>query len=344
MSLRRLRSHPPQQWPPNDVRRRRLAVIRIVYLAAVLLLVLWLGDVFLGSFFYLRSQGRVIGEPSVVAVEFPATVRDIPVHEGDRVTAGQIVAVISSQSVTESLARLTAEQADRTLRLGDTRVRSTTVNAVISLAQTRQNVASDTRRKLESLLPTGFLPFDHRAAALETEFRSREDLARLTAERSALAAQIDELSHAVTEAGAAIEQLRHLYNDGVLRAPISGIVARRLAENGAVLTPGQPLLELYNNARFILAFLPTGGLFPVSPGERVVIEAGLQRFTGAIARIEPVAAALPAEFQRAFTPVEREQVIRIEFDPGQTPPPLFTKVSVRSPRWWCAEGLTDWCR
>ena len=30
-------------------------------------------------------------------------------------------------------------------------------------------------------------------------------------------------------------------------------------------------------------------------------------------RVEPFAAALPREFQRAFTPVERQQVIRVEF-------------------------------
>jgi multidrug resistance efflux pump len=336
MSIRRLRQRKPQEPLHNDVRRRRQTVIRLVYLGSVLLLALWLGDLFFGAFFYLRSQGRVLGEPAVVAVEFPATVRDILVHEGDRVTARQVVGVISSQSVTETLARLTAEQADRALRLGDARVRMATVNAVIDLAHTRRDVASDTRRRMESLLPRGFLSFDHRIAALESEFRSREDLARLTAEQGALVAQIAGLTEAVAEAEATLQRVRLLYDDGVLRAPIGGIVGRRLAENGMVLSPGQPLLELYDDTRFVLAFVPTGGLFAVSPGEHVIINAGLQLFTGTIATIEPVAALLPAEFQRAFTPLERQQVIRIDFEPGQAPPPLFTKVSVRSAWQWPA--------
>jgi len=50
-----------------------------------------------------------------------------------------------------------------------------------------------------------------------------------------------------------------------------------------------------------------------------------------------IAAALPREFQRAFTPVERQQVIRIDFAQGGTQMPLFTKVKLRSgivlPHW-----------
>jgi hypothetical protein len=60
---------------------------------------------------------------------------------------------------------------------------------------------------------------------------------------------------------------------------------------------------------------------------------------GTIARVEPFAAALPREFQRSFIPVERQQVIRVEFAPNIDPPPLFTKVELRSPnvvRQWIA--------
>jgi hypothetical protein len=69
----------------------------------------------------------------------------------------------------------------------------------------------------------------------------------------------------------------------------------------------------------------------------VQITAGLQSLRGTITRVEPVAAALPREFQRSFAPVETQQLIRVEFAPGEVPPPLFTKVNLRSdqivPRW-----------
>ena len=349
MALRRLRLRSQPEMLPNEVRPRRQAAVRWVYFGTILLLALWLGDLFLGGFFYLRSEGQVRGESAVIAAEFTATVRDIRVQDGERVAAGQVVAVVSSQSDTESLARVTAEQADRAVRLGELRIRGETITAVIGLARNRQAVATETRGKLELLLARGFLPFEKRTAAIETEFRSRQDLAQLAAEQGAATAQVEGMAQAVAETDDAIAKLRGLYDGGVLRAPISGIVGRRLTENGAVLAAGQPLLELYKDARFIIAFLPTGGLFLVLPGDRVVASTGLQTFTGTIASIEPVAALLPGEFQRAFAPVDRQQLIRIAFDPGQAPPPLFTKVQVRSALSWGGGGelgrtVTRWWR
>jgi multidrug resistance efflux pump len=334
MAIRRLRLREQPELLRNDIRPRRQTLIRLVYFATIIMLAIWLGHVFLGGFFYLRSEGQVLAEQAVVAVEFPATVREVRVDVGARVTAGQLVAVVSSQNVTDSLARLSSEQADRALRLGEMRVRSQTVNAVIGLAQTRETVAADTRHRLESLLPSGFLPLDRRTAALESEFRSRLDLAQLSAEQGAMAEQIAGLMQAAATADDAIAKLRQLYDDGGLRSPIDGIVGRRLAEDGTVLNPGQPLLALYKDVRFIQAFLPTGGLFTVSVGDRIVASTGLQNFTGTIQRIEPVAEVLPGEFQRAFAPVDRQQLIRIVFDPGQTAPPLFTKVEIRSAFSW----------
>ncbi len=81
-------------------------MICFVYLTSIVLLPLWLADKFLGEFLYLRSEGQVQAEPAIVAVEFPVTVHDVAVKEGDHVTVGQVVAVVSSQSVTDSLANL----------------------------------------------------------------------------------------------------------------------------------------------------------------------------------------------------------------------------------------------
>ena len=334
MALRRLRWRKQAESLPNEVRRRRQAVVRFVYFGSILVLATWLGNLFLGGLFFLRSEGQIMGVPATVAAEYGATVRSVSVHVGQHVSVGQVIAVISSQSVAENLAQLSSQQADRALRLSDLRIRSDTVNAVIGLAQMRESLATQTRGKLNTLLAGGWLSNDMRTAALDSEFRSRVDLAQLTAEQGAISAQIAGLAKAVAAADDAMVQLRTLYDGGVVRAPINGIVGRRMIENGTVLLPGQTLMELYQDDRFVSAYLPTGSLFSVSEGDPIVASTGLQTFTGTITRIEPVAAALPGEFQHAFTTVERQQIMRIALDPGQTPPPLFTKVSVRSPWSW----------
>ena len=107
------------------------------------------------------------------------------------------------------------------------------------------------------------------------------------------------------------------------------MVTYLVANKGSVVRAGELIIELNGNQRFVLAYVPTGSLYDVKEGDEVTIQTGLQATRGIITRVEPFAAALPHEFQRAFTPVERQQVIRIEFLAGELPPPLFTKVSVR---------------
>ena len=91
---------------PAEPRTRRLAIIRWVYLTSIFALVVWLANFFFGDLLYLRSEGLVVGQPSVVAAEFPVTVRDLLVREGEQVTAGQIAAIVTSHEVLETFARL----------------------------------------------------------------------------------------------------------------------------------------------------------------------------------------------------------------------------------------------
>ena len=111
--MRRLKARTVMDALPNEPRRRRQRVIRWVYISSVIGLGLFLADLFAGGLFYLRSEGLVLGDQAVVAAEFPLTVREVRVREGDRIEAGDVAATVSSQSVTESIARLAAEVASR---------------------------------------------------------------------------------------------------------------------------------------------------------------------------------------------------------------------------------------
>ena len=46
----------------------------------------------------------MLGEPAIVASEFPVTVRYVPVRDGERVTAGSVAALVTSQTVIENIA------------------------------------------------------------------------------------------------------------------------------------------------------------------------------------------------------------------------------------------------
>jgi len=318
---------------PVQPRAHRLAVIRWVYISGVGILAVWLANFAFGGLLYLQSEGLVLGEPGVVAAEFPVTVRDIMVRQGERVKKGQVAAVVSSQNVTETIARLTADIAVRESRKSELRIRRSVVNGMLALAQDRQNIASNARKELETLMAHGNLSLNQRTAAVDMEYRSSQDLEALKAEQPVLNEELRALSSALAEAEGAIADLRKLYDDGRLRVPLDGVISRVVANKGSVARAGDPIVELYSENRFVLGYVPNGTLYRVTIGDQVQIKVGLQTIRGTITRVEPVAQALPREFQRAFEPVETQQLIRVEFAPGEVPPPLFTKVSLRSLNW-----------
>jgi len=314
----------------NEPRSRRQTVIRSVYLAAVVALAVWLADFFFGGLLYFRSEGMVLAEPAIVAAEFSATVRDLRVREGEKVKAGQIAAIVSSHQVDETIARLSAQSATRTARLNDLRLRSQTVEATIGTPESRRSAAvdarsgTDTPAKAESLTPLD------ETTGTGSSVSSRPDADVLQSEKRVLDSEIDTLNAALAQADSAVGGLRRLYDQGQMRVPIDGIVSRVLVEKGSVIRAGEPLIEVHGHDRFVLAYVPTGALYEVAVGDQVQITNGLRMAMGTVARVEPLAAPLPRELQRVFTPVERQQVIRIAFQPGEAPPPLFTKVQVRS--------------
>ncbi len=329
--MRRLRLRPRPDTLNNDIRRSTVVWTRAVYFGILLMLGLWFGDFLFGSYLYLKSEGMVVAPSATISTEYPATVRDIDVREGDRVTAGQRIAGLSSQQVAESVARLTSELARLRAQEAQLRIQGERNASLLSLASQRSQLASETRERYETLQRRGILPMDKRMAALDSEYRSQLESGALQAETEAIEQQLTRLAPAIDKADAALANLNGLYGSGDVMAPIDGIVGRRNVEAGAVITPGDVLLEIYGSPAYVLAYMPTGTLYRVKPGDRVVVEWGVRSVSARIAAIEPVAMALPKEFQTAFKPVARNQLLRIEFDEASERdalPPLFAKVDI----------------
>ena len=312
----------------KEPRSTRLSLIRWVYIAVLLAFTLWLGNFLFGDRLFLSGEGLVVGEQAVVAAEFPVTVREILVREGEAVKAGTLAAEASSQSVAETIARLSSDIAARTVRRGELQIRAQSIDAMLPLAESRQKVVRSVRRDLDTVFKRGLLPINQHTAAVDNEYRGVQDYETLKSEKMTIESELGSIGSALADAQKAISDLRNLYDNGRLVAPIDGVVTRLVASKGSVVRSGEPIMELSGIVPFVLAQIPTGALYGVERGQVVAVRTGLLISYGVIARVEPFAAALPREFQRAFTPVERQQVIRVEFLPGENPPPLFAKVRV----------------
>ena len=302
-------------------------VIKWTYLFALVAFGAWMVDTFFGGNFYLRGEGLVIGQPAVVAAEFNMTVRDVLVKEGEKVVEGTVVANTTSQQVADTRARLTSDAVIRAGRLADMRIRSEVVNATVDKAEHRESVAIEGQNQLNQIYDKGLLPIITRTAAAEQAYNGLKDAESLRAERRALADQITMLNVATEQANVALSDLLNLFDDGRLRPPITGTVSSMLANRGAVLRAGDPLLELVGEHRFVVAWFPVGPWYRLRVGQKVRIDPGNGALSGTISKIGTVASVLP-RVQKAFAPTDRQQLIWIEFDQGVTPPPYFTKVKI----------------
>jgi len=312
----------------------RRAAIKWTYLLALIAGLVWLGNWLAAGYVYSEGEGIVTGEPAVVAAEFTGTVRSIQVQQGEKVLEGDRVAQITSQSMAESRARLTAESVQRSAKLAEMYIRTEIVNATLSSAETRERVASEGQAHLNLLYDKGFSPNAARTAAAVQAYRGTQEAEALRAEQRALADQLRQLSKASEAADSALFDLVALFDGGRMRAPITGTVSTVLVSPGSVIRAGDPLLEILGERQFVISWFPVGRLFGslgyrLAVGRAVMVDTGNSVLSGKIAHISTVAGALPREFQKSFAPTERQQFIRIEFDEGVVPPPYLTKVTVR---------------
>jgi HlyD family secretion protein len=178
----------------------------------------------------VKTNGRVQATEVDVAAKYSGRLATVNVDEGDEVTAGQVVATISSP---ETEAQLLAAQA------GVLKSKHAVAEAEATIAERQSDYAtaqSDLGRA-QDLVEKGWMPrqtFDQRlnkAQATEALLHAAEK-AR------------DEALAAITAAEADVKRLQSILVDLVLVSPRSGRVQYRLARAGEVVAAGQRVLTI----------------------------------------------------------------------------------------------------
>jgi membrane fusion protein YbhG len=212
-----------------------------------------------------RVSGQVEVTEVQVAPEAGGRILDIPVHEGDRVKQGDLVARLDTRDIDLALQRAQAErnQADAQLRLLQAGSRPEDVRqaeaqaaaaaADVSAAQVDLASAETDLQRFERLLQSNSgsqkqrddaatrrdLARDRVASARARERAAREAAGRL--QSGARPQEIDAARARVQAVDAQIATLEKQKADATVRAPISGIVSARLLEPGEMAAPRAPL-------------------------------------------------------------------------------------------------------
>ena len=178
----------------------------------------------------VKTNGRIEATEVDVAAKYSGRLATVTVTEGDEVTAGQVVATISSP---ETEAQLRAAQA-QVIKAKQALAES---EAMIAERQSDQIAAKNDLQRGQELIEKGWITkqvFDQRV----NKAQATDALLR-AAERAR-----DQADAAIKAAAADVERLQSILVDLVLVSPRSGRVQYRLARAGEVVSAGQRVLTI----------------------------------------------------------------------------------------------------
>ena len=257
----------------------------------------------------IEEDGRTrLKDRYTVSAPVAARVMRIALREGDRVAAGEPVAVL--------LPVLSAMVDERSAREAAARHQAATANVARAAARiARTQVAADEAQlelhRTEKLAREGFLSSSRLDSARLALTGARREVEVARAEREAAV-------HAQAQAAAALLPVNAGAQAGrplTVRAPVGGVVLRIPQASEVTVAPGAALLDIGDPARMeVIADLLTTDAVQAQPGGPAVVE----RWGG-----PPVAARVRLVEPAAFTKVSalgiEEQRVKVVVD-VDTPP------------------------
>jgi HlyD family secretion protein len=230
---------------------------------------------------------------STLSFQQSGPITGVYVNEGDRVSAGQLLAKIDDSTLRAELA-----QDEALISQSSARARSSQLNVPITSAQTSQAVraakasldnAQLTYNQNLTLFKQGYVSQTQleqsRSAYISAQTQYRSAIAnQQTTQVQSANAQADVA--AVQSAQAQANTLRVQIGQTALYAPFDGVVTARLADPGAMATPGTQVLRVSRiDNVWINVNVPDEDLAYVRPGTQVTFRSsslGGKAFSGRI--------------------------------------------------------------
>ncbi len=214
---------------------------------------------------YLQAVGTVFAaQSSQIASQMMGNIVEVRVHEGDRVSRGQILAVIDDAQPRSALDRATAGQA--------------AAQQNVTAAETELRLAETTFKRYQELY--------------EKKSVSPQEFDEVKARFQAAQARRDMSHSGQAQAQAALAQARTALEYSRVRAPFDGIISEKKVDAGTLASPGMPLFTVEDSTRYRLEATVDEsdiGLARIGQTIPVRIDALDSDLTGKIAQIVPAA-------------------------------------------------------
>ena len=241
-------------------------------------------------------QGRVVAavRPTLYATA-PGTI-SLQAEAGERVIAGQVLAVVDSPELTNQLQQAEASLAKRKLDLERQRIESRQLalekRKAADLAEVSLIAARREKRRADEGKERGVIPDidyekaqdDLRNAELAYEHATAD--ADLYDER--LSFELRASQFEVDQQVLVVEDLQRRVDDLSINSPVDGIVGDLLVDQKAAVTRDTPVMAVVDLSRFeIDVLVPEGYADDLDIGMSAEIQSGSQSYDGELVAISP---------------------------------------------------------
>ena len=191
----------------------------------------------------IKSNGRVEATEVDVAAKYSGRLATLNLNEGDEVTAGQVVGIISSPETEAQLREAQAQLLKAKQALAEALALIAQRNSDLTFARTDYD-------RGKALLQSGTM-------TQQTVDQRRNRFESAEANYVAANAQRDQAESSIKAVQADVERLQSILVDLVLVSPRSGRVQYRLARAGEVISAGQRVLTILDlNDVYMTIYLP----------------------------------------------------------------------------------------
>ncbi|MCU0836048.1 MAG: HlyD family efflux transporter periplasmic adaptor subunit [Chromatiaceae bacterium] len=255
---------------------------------------------------FALGNGRIEATEVDVATKLPGRLLEVRVREGDRVAAGEVVAVLDTEA-------LEAQQRQAEAELRRARQEREHALAVVEQRDSELDFARRDLARLQRLSRSDRFVSEEQVDQASTRVQTAE--AALRAAR----VQVVATEAAIEAAQASIERIEVDIADSTLKAPRSGRVLYRLAEPGEVLGVGGKVLTLLDLSDvYMVIFLPApaAGRVPLGAEARLVLDAAPEYVVPAeVSFVAPRAQFTPKQVETQSVREKLAFRVKVRIDP-----------------------------
>ncbi len=205
--------------------------------------------------------GELVGEVSDIASKVSGILESVPVRIGDRVSRGQVLAVVDD-------VELASQHRE---------------------SQSQVNVAEANLERARAELESATAEERRAADLFQEELLSDQEYERISAQLATAKANVAANEAQVAQSQARLSLLQRQLDDTRVLAPFDGTVASRYLDRGALVQPGVAILRVVEQAPLLVQFrVPERDLGIISPGigfEVTTKATGDSPFNGTVRRI-----------------------------------------------------------